>query len=79
MIWVTHATYHTEYKVYLRFNNGTEGIVDLEKDILSDSRKIFQELRDINAFQKFTVDMDTIVWPNGADLAPEFLYSMLRK
>ena len=38
--------------------------------------EVFQPLRDPVYFAKAAVDADsgTIAWPNGADLAPEFLY-----
>lgn len=74
MIWVTHANYAGAYRLNLTFSDGTEGEVDLQEIIANDPRPIFKELRNIDLFKKFRVDMDTIVWDNGLDLAPEFLY-----
>jgi hypothetical protein len=76
MNWITKAKYKDSYKVWLKFNDGTEGIVDLGSTIMNDHREIFRELRDKEQFRKFKVDADTIVWENGLDLAPEFLYEM---
>lgn len=74
MIWVTHAIHTSDYCLHVTFSDGTEGDVDLKETIISDSRHLFQELRDIERFRKFRVDMDTVVWDNGLDLAPEYLY-----
>lgn len=40
----------------------------------------FEPLRDVAYFKKFTVDLElkTLVWPNGADFAPEFLHDAVR-
>jgi hypothetical protein len=37
---------------------------------------VFEPLRDVKVFGQLRVDpeLDTIVWPNGADFAPEFIY-----
>jgi hypothetical protein len=37
---------------------------------------MFEPLRDVAVFRSFHLDLElqTVVWPNGADLAPEFLY-----
>ena len=78
MLWITKAIYCQDYKIDLRFNNGKGGIIDLRDTILQDKRPIFQELRDFERFKQFKVDMDTVVWENGLDLAPEFLYALLR-
>lgn len=77
MIWVTHATYAGAYRLSLVFSDGTEGEVDLKEVIANDPRPIFKQLRDIELFKKFRVDMDTVVWDNGLDLAPEFLYDQV--
>lgn len=74
MIWVTEARALPDYRLYLRFSDGTEGEVDLKVLIAEDSRPVVAELRDPATFAAIRVDMDTVVWSNGFDLAPEFLY-----
>ncbi len=78
MIHVVKARYIDHYKIYLVFNNQKEGIIDLESIIKKDHRPLFSELSDIEKFKKFKVEADTIVWDNGLDLAPEFLYQKLQ-
>lgn len=78
MVWITSAKYLGEYRIHLQFNDSAQGVADLKDAIFSDPRSIFQALRDTDYFRRFKVDMDTIVWENGLDLAPEFLYELLR-
>ena len=58
------------HRIWLRFDDGVEGEVDLATDLWGE---VFEPLRDPSYFARFSVD-DTLVWPNGADFAPEFLY-----
>jgi hypothetical protein len=74
MIYVTDASYVGDYKIHLRFSDSREGVVDLQEVIVGDHRQVFRELQDMKRFQDFHVEMDTIVWGNGLDLAPEFLW-----
>jgi hypothetical protein len=41
---------------------------------------VFEPLKEVEYFRKFQVhpELRTIVWPNGADFAPEFLRASLR-
>jgi hypothetical protein len=63
------------FKVRLTFKDGTVGSVDLA-DIIGEG-PIFEPLQDRTYFGKVRVNrtLGTIVWPNGADVAPETLYA----
>ena len=74
---VIDANYVDNYTLHLRFSEGSEGEVDFEQEL---DGEIFEPLKDISYFKKFTVNQElhTVVWPNGADFAPEFLYEKLK-
>ena len=76
MIDVTNVRFVRDYTLWLRFEDGTEGEVDLSAEL---SGRVFEPLRDAQYFQQVRVspDLGTIVWPNGADFSPEFLYSKI--
>ena len=69
---VIKAEYKGDYRIWLKFNDGSEGVVDLKDELYGE---MFEPLRDINKFRSFRVDpeLETLVWENGADFAPEFL------
>ncbi len=77
ILHVKEAKYLRDHAIWLRFNDGAEGEVDLSDEL---DGEVFEPLKDIREFRKFTVDpeMQTIAWENGVDLAPEFLYEHLR-
>ena len=58
------------FRVWLRFNDGLQGDVDLAEDLWGE---VFEPLRERSYFAGFVVN-DTLTWPNGADFAPEFLH-----
>jgi hypothetical protein len=78
MIWVIDAKALSDYRLSVSFSDGSEGDVDLKDFIESDSRPIVKALRDRAAFSAIRVEMDTVVWENGFDLAPEFLRAMAK-
>ena len=71
---VTEARYVREYIVFVRFQDGVEGEVDLRPQLYGE---IFEPLKTMDYFRQFRVDPDlhTLVWPNEADFAPEFLHA----
>lgn len=64
-----------DYAVHVRFADGTTADVDL--GYLLDYGGVFEPLRDPAHFARLKADAEagTIVWPNGADIAPETLYA----
>jgi hypothetical protein len=77
ILHVKEAKYMRDYVVWVRFSDGAEGEVDLAGEL---EGEVFGPLRNLEAFKSFRVDpeLQTIVWSNGADLAPEFLYENMK-
>ncbi|MDO8616945.1 MAG: DUF2442 domain-containing protein [Dehalococcoidia bacterium] len=61
------------YTLGIWFGDGTRRRVNVEPLPFGE---VFEPLRDPEMFRKVSVDAElgTVVWPNGADLSPEFLY-----
>ena len=67
------------WTVRLGFKDGLVGDVDLS--YLLEYGHVFEPLRDPAYFRRVQLDkvIGTIVWPNGADVAPETLYELARQ
>jgi hypothetical protein len=74
---VVKAEYLHDYVIWMQFNDGSEGEIDLANEL---EGEVFEPLKDTTLFRRFSVDpvMETIVWENGADLAPEFLHEQMK-
>lgn len=66
-----------QYQLYLRFEDGVEGIVDISK--LVSFTGVFAPLQNLNYFATVAVNSEigTIVWSCGADLDPDVLYAIV--
>ena len=75
MHYVTEASYISDYKIKVRFENNEVRLVDLATHLYG---SIFEPLKDIIYFKAFKVnpDIDTVTWPNDADFSPDFLYEI---
>ncbi len=73
-VHVNDARYIGDYKVWLSFNDGAQGEVDLAPELYGE---IFEPLKDLSFFRSFTLEGHTLSWSNGADFAPEFLYELV--
>ena len=74
---LVEAKYTHDFTIWLRFADGAEGEVNLSEEL---EGEIFEPLRDRTYFRKVSLhpELRTVVWPNGADFAPEFLRSALK-
>jgi hypothetical protein len=63
-------------RLALTFKDGLSATVDMDA-IVGTYRGVFAPLLDSTYFDQVRVDPDagTVVWPNGADVCPDVLYS----
>ena len=60
----------------LSFNDGEQAVIDVEPLL---SGAVFEPLRQPSYFAQVALDpvCGTVVWPNGADFAPEALHALI--
>jgi hypothetical protein len=68
-----------EWQLAVTFNDGTSGIVDLSALAGGPDAGVFGALRDPSFFAQAYLDCGAVVWPNGADLAPDAMYKEIRR
>ena len=68
---IVRAEYDGEHRISLTFNDGVKSTVDFQHWLQG---PVFEPLRDTDYFRSFFLEGGTVVWPNGADIAPETLY-----
>lgn len=78
ILHTTKVEYRGDYRLFLEFNNGESGEVDLTERLRGE---MFAPLKDraLFATAHHDPDIETVVWANGADLAPEYLLELLHK
>lgn len=74
---VLEARYIAGHTIWLRFRDGTTGEVDLTPALQG---PVFAPVKELAYFRQFTIhaEFHTLVWPNGADIAPEYLHQQAR-
>jgi hypothetical protein len=70
---VVQADYLDGHRLKLRFNDGVTKTVDLSTSLVG---SVFEPLKDIDFFKRFSIKFNTVEWENGADFAPEYLYQI---
>ncbi len=70
---IIQAEYLSEYKIKLKFMDGSSGVADLSNYL--DKKNVFKAFQDIFYFKNFHIEYGTLVWGKGElDIAPETLY-----
>jgi hypothetical protein len=74
---VVEARHVRGHVLWLSFRDGTSGEIDLASALQG---PIMAPLKDLQFFKAFTIhpEFHTLVWPNGADFAPEFLHDNVK-
>ena len=75
---VTEVRALADYRLSVRFADGTAGEVDASLMILGESAGVFAPLRDPTLFARVYIDHGAVAWPGGLDLAPDAMYDEIR-
>ena len=67
------------FSLQVRFFDGTTGTVDMSSLIHSHTAGVFAVLVDPNRFSLPHVELGTVTWPGGLDLAPDAMYTAFRQ
>ena len=76
MLHVKLVQYIADFKLWIEFDDGSSGEINLSESLTG---PVFEPLKNPDIFSKVSVDpeLQTIIWPNGADFAPEYLQQLL--
>ena len=67
------------FRLQVRFNDGTEGIVEMAGFINSDMAGVFAALRDEKLFRQARVSLGAVTWPGDLDLAPDAMHREIKE
>lgn len=78
LVHVTAVEVLGDHRLRLSFEDGVNGDIDLSE---WEWRGVFEPLADPAYFRRVALDKElgTIVWPNGADIAPETLHGWVTR
>ena len=68
-----------DYRISVKFLDGTSGEVDLSRLILSDEAGVFSLLHDPAIFAQATIEYGAVTWPGEIDLAPDSMYDQIKQ
>ena len=66
-----------DYRLEVRFQDGTNGIADFSSILSSKDCGIFQPLLEKAYFGQAHLEMGAVIWPNGADIDPAWMYEQI--
>ncbi len=67
------------FRLHVRFHDGVKGEVDMGAFIHSPSAGVFADLADPARFAQVYVEYGAVTWPGELDLAPDAMYTELKK
>jgi Protein of unknown function (DUF2442) len=67
------------FRLRVRFNDDTEGTVELAEFLNSASAGVFAALRDESLFRQARIVLGAVTWPGDLDLAPDAMHQAIRE
>ncbi len=70
---------HSNYRLFVRYFDGTSGFVEMRELIFSDHAGVFASLRDADVFAQVGIEYGAVTWANGLDIAPDATYEDFKR
>ena len=67
------------FRLRVRFNDSTEGTVELAGFLNSSEAGVFAALRDESRFGQARIEIGAVTWPGNLDLAPDAMYRAIKE
>ena len=75
--WIKALSVLPDYRLAATFRDGTNGIVDFSAVLTATECGIFAALKDKAFFDQARLDLGVVIWPNGADMDPGWMYEQV--
>jgi hypothetical protein len=75
---VAHVEVLPGFRLHVRFNDGTEGNVELSDFLHSGSAGVFAAPRDATLFAQARIECGAVTWPGDLDLAPDAMHRAIK-
>ena len=66
------------FRLHVRFNDNTDGVVELASFLNSTAAGVFAALRDESRFRQARIETGAVTWPGDLDLAPDAMYRAIK-
>jgi Protein of unknown function (DUF2442) len=76
--WVVDVRVLPQYRLVVRFADGTEGEVHAKPMLFGPRAGVFTALRDARLFDQAYVEHGAVTWPGELDLAPDRMYDEIK-
>ena len=67
-----------DYRLAVTFMDSTNGIADFSAVLTGSETGIFEALKDKCFFDQARLDLGVVIWPNGADMDPVWMYEQIK-
>jgi hypothetical protein len=66
------------WRLRVRFNDGLEGEVEMEREVHGPDAGVFADLADPERFAAVQVQLGVVTWPGDIDLAPDAMHAEIK-
>jgi hypothetical protein len=76
---VTEVKPLANYRLEVKFIDGTHGFVEMSSRVMSEKAGVFTKLKDKDFFNKVFLHDGVVTWPGEIDLAPDAMHDEIAR